>query len=312
MYVTEIIDYIVRLGLKCNFNCLFCNVLNNEQLPEKTLEEVKSEIDKLKKRGIIVSISGGEPTLFPYLNNLIKYIKQKNFKANLQTNAVLMSEKMAKSLKASGLDMAFINFPSHSKKKYAELTKSNETNFDLAVKGIQNLIDNNIITTLNIVITNHNNSDLDDYVKFVHKHFPKINSINFSIIQPYGNAKINSHIIPDYRELRPSLEKAFDVAKELGVVIYNPYCGIPMCTAWGIIPYEKNSEYLAGLEVRKNKKISPPLRNVIKDKIHPENCYSCFLKNFCLGIWKEYKKIKGDVVEPPYRVLRYWPTSKIN
>ncbi|MBR9681543.1 MAG: radical SAM protein [Candidatus Altiarchaeota archaeon] len=306
------IDHILRLGLNCNFDCPFCNVLDFIKLPERTLQDLKSEIDKLVGSKLVLSLSGGEPLLYPILDDVIKYAKLKGFRVRLQTNASLINENRASELKKTGLDNAFINLPSHLPETYAELTSTDPKMFHRAIKGINYLTDAGISTVLNKVVTQKNFTHLSDYLIFVKEKCPKAREVNFSIIQPHGRAFINSHLVPDYRELREPMIGAVRTANELGIKLLNPYCGLPLCMVWGSLHPSENSEYLAGIEVRRGGKIPAPLSRVLNAKQATKSCSSCFLKNFCLGVWKKYYGIRGDVVEPPYRVLRYWPKSKVS
>ncbi len=304
----DMMDYVLRLGMKCNFNCSFCNIMNHENIPEKTFEEVKREVENLNPHKLgTISISGGEPTLSPFLGDLIEYLFNRGFRVNLQTNAVLITPQKAKDLKKKGLSMVFVNFPSHLPETYARLTGTNLKMFEKGVEGILNLLSEDITVILNIVINQENFSKLNNYLQYVSDKFSKIKEINFSVIQPHGNAAINSHLIPDYRDLKPFFKSAFKTAQKLGLKIINPYCGLPLCMLWDLLPLENNSEYLTGMAVRRTQKVPSLIKIIYENKIQPDSCYACCLKNICMGIWKAYYKIKGDIVEPPYRALRFWP-----
>ncbi|MBD3263440.1 radical SAM protein, partial [Candidatus Woesearchaeota archaeon] len=129
----EYIDEVLRLGMRCNFNCPFCNVFNNEEVGERTLEDMKRIVDAAPRDLKTLSLSGGEPTLYPYLGDLVEYVKAGGWEVMLQTNASLVDLELARSLKESGVDKAFVNFPSHLPEVYAELTGTNEGLFHEAV-----------------------------------------------------------------------------------------------------------------------------------------------------------------------------------
>jgi len=302
------IDGMLRLGMKCNFNCIFCNILNHENFPELSFEEAKEEVDKLADHYTYISISGGEPLLYPYVEELVAYAAQeKGMKINLQTNASLISRRRARKLKEAGVYSVFVNLPSHEPEVYARLTSTSRRMFFRVLKGIQMLIDAEIPLIINIVINELNYRALLTYLDFIHEHFPETKEVVFSVIQPQGNAKINSFLVPDYRVIAPYIHKAVRKAQKLGFTVENPFCGLPMCMS----PPEElgiNSELRAGYLAREGK-IPEALMKVVVSKMQPKGCYRCYLKNFCLGIWKEYFEIKGDVVEPPYEVFRYWPTG---
>ncbi|RLI74151.1 hypothetical protein DRP04_14995 [Archaeoglobales archaeon] len=304
----QIIDEILRLGSKCNFNCLFCNVFNHENPPELSFEEAKRKLEKLAREHPYISISGGEPLLYSYLEDLIRVGTRMGVFLNLQTNASLVTEKKAKNLKNAGLEQAFVNFPSHDPEIFAKITSTSRRMFRRVVSGIRALIDVGVKVALNLVVNEWNYRAIREYVYFVKENFPEVKVINYSVIQPHGNARINSYLVPDYREIKPYIAEGVKEARKLGFMIDNPFCGLPICMA-PVHDETLNSEVRAGMEARRTLKIPHPLTRVLRSKIHTPSCYRCYMKNFCGGVWKAYYEIKGDVVEPPYEVLRYWPTS---
>ena len=92
---TTLIDYpghmasIIFLG-GCNFRCDYCYnkdiVLNPGSLPGLTEESVLEELTQRKNFIDGVVITGGEPTLYPKLMDLISAIKQLGLKVKLDSN----------------------------------------------------------------------------------------------------------------------------------------------------------------------------------------------------------------------------------
>lgn len=74
----------------CNFRCPYCHnkdlVVNPVTSPAYTIEEILSFLTK--RKGILsgVCISGGEPTLQPFLSDFIAQIKALNYLVKLDTN----------------------------------------------------------------------------------------------------------------------------------------------------------------------------------------------------------------------------------
>ena len=310
----SIVDEIMRLGMKCNFRCPFCNVFDNEKCPELSLEDAKKLADTFIGKAEVISISGGEPTVYPYLVELIEYMSTEHSRINLQTNAVLVTNEMAEEFAAAGLSMAFVNLPSHVPSVYAELTGTSPEFLNKALEGIHSIIDAGIPVTVNLVINETNRESLSEYLEFIHKELPRVKVVNFSVIQPHGMAQKNSHLVPDYRDLKKQLKNAIDLSKELDIHLVNPFCGLPTCITYGILPLEASSEYLAAKKIRHSKldervpHSQPSQIGIISaSKTKVPSCVDCYLKNFCMGPWTAYPKIRGDVVEPPFRALRFWP-----
>jgi MoaA/NifB/PqqE/SkfB family radical SAM enzyme len=299
---------VVRLGTQCNFACEFCNVLpETEKVGEADFEEAKRRVDEVAGEETILYLSGGEPTLYSYLVKLVKYAKSKCQYVVLQTNALLATKELVVQLKDAGLDGVSINFPSHEPGTFSELTGMSERIFQGVMRGIKNLADS-IPASLNLVINEKNYRKLQEYVRFASEEFPGV-EVRFSAIQPHGRALKNKHLIMDYRETLPYLEMAVKTAGERGIKIINTNCGMPTCIVSGILPLEQNSEFNIGAEARKSRRSQRSLEKTGRSRVMTPKCHDCYIRNFCMGLWKEYYKLKGDVVEPPHRSLRFWPVQ---
>jgi MoaA/NifB/PqqE/SkfB family radical SAM enzyme len=305
--VDKWIDDILRLGTRCNFNCPFCNVLNHEEIKDRTFDELKAMIDSLPRDVRALSLSGGEPTLYADLGRVVEYAVGRGWNVILQTNAALVTPEMARSLKEAGVGSAFVNFPSHEPDVYAELTGTEPSVFGAAVRGMHNLIGAGIPVQPNIVINELNYRGLEDYVRFINKEFPSVSVVCFSAIQPHGNAWLNPHLVPDYRELGDYIGAAAGAAGELGIAVLNPFCGVPVCVTYGRMSMQNNLDMVSGWAIRKEGRFPEPVSRVVGSKMQPDSCRECYLRNYCMGVWKKYYEIRGDVVEPPFRSLRAWP-----
>lgn len=74
----------------CNFRCPYCHnydlVLHPEQLPTIPFEQVMQQVKKYKGWVDGVCITGGEPTLFPALVQLIEQLRNEHMLIKLDTN----------------------------------------------------------------------------------------------------------------------------------------------------------------------------------------------------------------------------------
>jgi pyruvate formate lyase activating enzyme len=74
----------------CNFRCPYCHnydlVLHPDQLPTIPFEQVMQQIKKYKGWVDGVCITGGEPTLFPALVQLIEQLRNEHMLIKLDTN----------------------------------------------------------------------------------------------------------------------------------------------------------------------------------------------------------------------------------
>jgi len=88
---------------RCNLACTYCNEFDDFSTPVP-LEEMNRRIDHLGKLGTaIVTISGGEPTLHPDLDQIIRRIRGNGMIAGLITNGYFLTPSRIERLNRAGL-----------------------------------------------------------------------------------------------------------------------------------------------------------------------------------------------------------------
>jgi len=89
---------------RCNLDCAYCNEYDKISAPVPT-EEMLRRIDKLGELGTsIITLSGGEPTLHPDLDAIIRRIRERGAIATLITNGLLLTPRRIRALNRAGLD----------------------------------------------------------------------------------------------------------------------------------------------------------------------------------------------------------------
>ncbi len=89
----------VEFSLRCNFNCPYCYVPEKFLKNELTPEEIRSGIKQAKELGARkIIILGGEPMIYPYIMDMIKFIKDLDLDIELFTNGFNITEFVAKQL----------------------------------------------------------------------------------------------------------------------------------------------------------------------------------------------------------------------
>jgi len=61
----------------CNLNCSYCSVSKRKKFYRIDLETIKDYVSRLKSRGLkaVIITGGGEPTLYPFFNELVTWLK---------------------------------------------------------------------------------------------------------------------------------------------------------------------------------------------------------------------------------------------
>ncbi len=89
---------------RCNLDCSYCNEYDKTSAPVP-LETMLRRIDKLGELGTtIITLSGGEPTLHPDLDAMIRRIRECGAIATLITNGLLLTPERIARLNEAGLD----------------------------------------------------------------------------------------------------------------------------------------------------------------------------------------------------------------
>jgi MoaA/NifB/PqqE/SkfB family radical SAM enzyme len=89
---------------RCNLACAYCNEYDDFSPPVPT-EEMLRRIDLLADLGLSsLTFSGGEPTLHPDLDRLIRRVRERGMLAALITNGFLLNEDRIERFNRAGLD----------------------------------------------------------------------------------------------------------------------------------------------------------------------------------------------------------------
>lgn len=106
----------IETNRTCNLGCQTCYTLDRKSI--KSLTRVKDEIDlAIKKRNLqTVTILGGEPTLYPGLEDVIAYIKSRGLFCQLLSNGIVLlddrGDEMLDRLARRGLDRILLHVDS--------------------------------------------------------------------------------------------------------------------------------------------------------------------------------------------------------
>lgn len=135
--VTPIIEF--TYDYRCNMHCPHCSNLSfapkNRVLTPEIIGKVADEADSL---GLAqMGISGGEPLLFPDLEDVIKAIDPTRFHLFISTNGTLLTLEKAQWLKSIGLDKVKISLDGVDEEKTYFHAKGQTTSALQALKNAQ-------------------------------------------------------------------------------------------------------------------------------------------------------------------------------
>ena len=157
----------LTLNRACNLRCKWCYARETGfgKQDEMPLPLAKSIIDLCHEGGIpSIILIGGEPTVYPYVLDVIRYATEKGIRTTLVTNGLLLADKerLARYLDA-GLTKISLSLKAHNEESYRALTGAD--GFSLALKAIENLAEAKAKFSVSTVLTGENIPDFIEGLK---------------------------------------------------------------------------------------------------------------------------------------------------
>lgn len=219
----------VALTYTCNVKCRFCYA-------DCTHKEVESQLDTQGFKRILdiirfdaevpsVSFTGGEPTTYKDLPELIHYASSNNkMRVNLITNGTLITPQKAKEFKEAGLSSAQVSIESAIAEEHDEITLIKGSH-KASVNGLKALIDAGVIVHPHFTICSINRGNLDKFPEFCKSLGVERFSSNFVI--PSGRGESEDLAI-EYSEIGEIVKYIQAVSEKAGIK-YMWYSPTPVC-----------------------------------------------------------------------------------
>ena len=217
----------------CNNNCIgcWCNspLLKDLRMTVEarqntlSLKVVKELIDDLARLGTerIFLCGGGEPTLHPYIKEIIQYIKKKGMICALNTNFTLINEEKAKQLVDLGLDEITISLWAAKPETYSKTHPNKKGETLLRIKRVIKFMQEykkkigkkKPLMKLYNVIFSMNYQEIGDMIKFAKE--VKAESIEFAPLDPIPgrteflllNEKQRKELVSNVKEIIKKVKK---------------------------------------------------------------------------------------------------------
>jgi len=215
-------------GLKCNIRCIFCYYRDSLNAPNRTIDEIFSDLRYAGKHGISeVDFSGGEPTVHPDLPELIKEAKSLGMqRVCVISNGVrLANREYLRSLKEAGLDEILFSLHGGNEEIHESITLV-AGSFKKIYEALSNAALEGITIRSNTVVNRVNYKDLNNISNVLLGFRPV--QVNFITINDWCFAKhLVDKLMLKYTEMSGMLKKACDLL-DPGVpavnVRYIPFC----------------------------------------------------------------------------------------
>lgn len=271
--------YTLNLYDQCNQCCLFCMVSEVLKRGVNTTQEViRKEIIIAKESGCKkIDFSGGEPTIYPFFVESVKFANDLGISCVLATNAMKFSSKeYAKYFFSNARIDAIRTSLHHYQFKIHDTITQRIGSYNKTTKGIENILRHLHSKRLcvNIVITSLNYKDLVKIVKFIHKI--GVIGVKFSGVSMNGRILNNKWLTINLMLIQKYLYEAIELCNEFGMFFFIEK--LPLCIVGNL---KLTSNYFI-------QEITPS-SNCIKLK----PCCSCRYNKLCTGIEKYLLMLYG-------------------
>ncbi|MCF7870316.1 MAG: radical SAM protein [Candidatus Omnitrophica bacterium] len=292
------------VGYSCTNNCRFCAVASKRSYPDKTTEQIKTELKESYLSGSReVVFTGGEFTIRKDVFEIVKTARDLGYYIiQAQTNGRRFSSKeFCKNILLSGLNEFGPALHGHTAQIHDFLTRR-EGSFRQTVLGIYNMkkmTKGKIKTITNTVVTKYNYKYLPQIADLLIKL--GVDQCQFAFVHAMGNAgRYFRSVVPKKTDVLPYLKKAINLCKKNKLKVMAE--AIPFCLMEGYERYVSEL-YIPSTELRERGNVVERFEDVRKSDAKAKfiQCRQCIYDKICEGPWKEYPQHYGDKEFKPVR-----------
>ncbi len=204
---TESITLQLHVTNKCNLRCKHCYVSSGEAFPNEVgVETWLKVIDTVSQRHkkVRLSISGGEPLLVPWLEELLASANEKGLRTSILSNGMLWTDRRIAALKPY-LDLVNISLDGASDAVHDAVR--GKGSFRQAVRGIGRLGEAGIEVGINVCLMRSNIVDIEQNMAGLVASFPfKVSVLFAQLIEEGRGSDCSADVIPD-AELREVIKR---------------------------------------------------------------------------------------------------------
>jgi len=199
----------LEVTAQCNEHCLHCGssceYAESPMVPTDKLLGILADVRaRLGTRETLLCVTGGEPLLRKDFFDLMAGASELGFKWGMTTNGTLITPEVARKL--AECNMGTVSVSVDGLPDVHDRFRGRTGSFDLAMRGVQNLIDVGAFQHVQVtsVITKWSIGDLDEM--FDQFNELDIDSWRVTTIEPMGRALEHPELMLDYEDIRTLLE----------------------------------------------------------------------------------------------------------
>lgn len=159
------ISAMIEIADRCNEVCVHCYQIQGQK-GEMSTDEVKSVMDQLAEMGVLLlTISGGEPTLRHDFVELVEHARRRKFAVKIFTNGLTMTRELAERLAALAVQEVQISVYSHRAEVHDHVTGV-PGSWDKTIAAVRNLREAGVAVVVKTPMMQLNASETDEYIDF--------------------------------------------------------------------------------------------------------------------------------------------------
>ena len=285
-----------RLGEVCNNHCPMCSNSGRPAAFYTETDELLRRVDFLHQQGVRrVVVTGGEPTIHRGFFKVVARLRELGIIWDINTHGRSFADAdFTEKALDHGLERAIVSFHSHQVEPSCIISGFLERHHHETIAGIRNLVDNDVWTMLNTVLTRHNVDHLEALFAFCLDEFKSGYSMKFAFPSTTGKGGAWPAIELRYGEVAETVGRlrSLGAAKDVEVLFESfPNCivGDPQARNMSRSGFGE-SHYLDDLSGDR----LYPIRYIESElSAYGPGCKSCPALTHCCGVSENYARQHG-------------------
>lgn len=307
---------VLYVGFRCNARCKFCYYRYLKNKTWRGINELKKQALKIRYfyRNGFLDITGGEPTIYPHIFELLEHCRKIGLKPTLITNGLVLADKdKCREFKKSGLNDFLVSiFGLDETTKHITGVKNIVQKQE---KTLENFNELNIPFRINVTVHKFTTPQLLEIANFaVNKGARAVNMIIFNPFYEWQHL-VNIEFQERYSQMAFYIEKAIKILEENGReanVRFLPLCQLKGQeknvynfrqlsfdpSEWDFNAWDDSQKIRPGKNWYKKEAIQKTVYDCGYQK--SKKCRQCSLNEICDGFHNQYVKRFGFNEEKPY------------
>ena len=299
---------VLYVGRACDLDCIFCYYKHGQLKKFRPLQGLEQECDIFNKfyGNTHVDITGGEPTIYPKITELVKHCRSINLLPTIITHGQRLSKELVGRLKQAGIEDFLVSY--HGSEEVHDYLTQKKGGYRLMRAGIENIANAEVPFRTNTVVTKYNYRSLPTLARdFMDLGQQVINFIMFNPFEEWISVK-GQDFQAQYSHAAPYLMEAVSLLSSQGIEVHVRY--MPLCLVPGFEKYVMNFPQLPFDKWEWDFKCGHLLRSeydylyyALKESCaryeQGPPCQRCSLRLICSGLPKQYARELGwDELKP--------------